>query len=378
VPLLKKRRPTYWGLNVLLAILGAWIITPLTVFFFYLRYAVVGDTQGIYWLIVVIFFIVWFAADSYVLARKVFHDAGIMPTHLRTAEPKLKSMVKRTKWIVPAIIVASACFWWYAELGNILNFDPGSIREELAHIIGRSRLRLDLRYAELSKRRPGFEKDSDDNLFNVRTANLSGRRFRYADLTGANLLGAQLKEADLTKADMTGVDFRKAKFWSVTAREAQFRGVNLVGATLFYVDLTGADFPGADLSKIEGSFVVLKKASLVWSKLREVFLVTTDFSEADLCGADLEGARIKFSNLEGARLDFSNLRFCDLDSTNLQKASLRGTKFSGANLAEAQGLETDQILQACGDEKTQLPQYLVDAGVKLKPCSEMRPESRIP
>ena len=61
VPRLKNRRPNYWSLNVSLAVLAAWIVPPLTILCFYLRYAVVGDTWGTYWLIVVIFFVVWFA-----------------------------------------------------------------------------------------------------------------------------------------------------------------------------------------------------------------------------------------------------------------------------------------------------------------------------
>ena len=321
----------------------------------------------------VIFFIVWFAVDSYMLTRTVFHEAGITPIRLLTTKPKLTTMARRVISSVPALIIACACFGWYAELADILNSGPGSFRAKFVELIGASRLRLDLEGAELSKRRPGFERIPDENLFNVRSANLTYRRFRDADLMQAYLVGARLEGADLTRASLVGTHLRKASLEYVTARYARCAGANLYDTVLFRTNLSHANLDFANLSKASGSHTIFRNGTLKRALLQKAELPSADFRQADVSGADLSEADLTHSNLDGA--NFTDSSF---PGTKLSGVSLRGTNLSGANLTKAEGLEADQISKACGNEKTQLPQYLIDAGVKLKPCSEMRQESSKP
>jgi hypothetical protein len=94
------------------------------------------------------------------------------------------------------------------------------------------------------------------------------------------------------------------------------------------IKLPNADFTGADLS--ESTFVDL------------------DLSEVDLRCADLSGA-----NLTGTLLTQADMR-----EAILEKANLRGVDLRGADLRDARGLTQEQIGQARGDGRTQLPSGL--------------------
>jgi len=76
---LKNRRPSYWLLNVLIAIIGTWLVAPTTVVCFFLRYAQIGDWLGAGWLVLWGCLVVWFTIDSYIRTSKTFAEAGTMP-----------------------------------------------------------------------------------------------------------------------------------------------------------------------------------------------------------------------------------------------------------------------------------------------------------
>ncbi|MEJ2719482.1 MAG: pentapeptide repeat-containing protein, partial [Deltaproteobacteria bacterium] len=83
-----------------------------------------------------------------------------------------------------------------------------------------------------------------------------------------------------------------------------------------------------------------------------------------------EGANLKEANLQGANLQFSYFGRADLEGVNLQGANLEYATFwkaslRGADLRDVKNLTQEQLDQACGDEKTKLPE-----GLTIKKCPQ--------
>ena len=77
---------------------------------------------------------------------------------------------------------------------------------------------------------------------------------------------------------------------------------------------------------------------------------------ADLSLTDLQGADLSGANLQRA---------------NLSEANLQGANLVSANLTKAMSLTRKQLDEACGDDKTKLPDYLAD--YQMKPCPTPEP-----
>ena len=99
----------------------------------------------------------------------------------------------------------------------------------------------------------------------------------------------------------------------------------------------------------------LRKRDLRRAAARGAFLAKADLRETNLQQADLEGANLQKANLQGANLREINLQGAYLFLADLQGADLQGANLQGANLAGAEGLRQDQLDEACGNAKTQLP-----------------------
>jgi len=152
-----------------------------------------------------------------------------------------------------------------------------------------------------------------------------------ANLSGANLSGADLESAHLNSAYLSGANLSGANLLG-----ANLSGANLTSAKLSRVDLTGANLSGANLGL-----------------------------------ADLNGAYLSSANLSGANLSGANLRGADLTGANLRSANLRSANLSvayliGADLTGAKNLIQTQLNEACGNNKTELPEGL--SLTLLKPC----------
>lgn len=192
---------------------------------------------------------------------------------------------------------------------------------------------------------------------------LSRVYLRDADLSGANLNGADLSGADLLGADLPGADLT---------------GANLYEANLFRANLMRADLSGADLTLANLNTALLVKADLsgvdlTGANLSIANLFGANLFGAKLLGADLRGAYLTRANLNGTHLSAASLSGADLTGADLTGADLRGTNLNGADLSGAdlngvQGLTEEQIIQACGDSKTLLPDHLLSH--RMLPCPE--------
>jgi uncharacterized protein YjbI with pentapeptide repeats len=168
---------------------------------------------------------------------------------------------------------------------------------------------------------------------NLRLANLSDAQLSNANLSGANLIAATLSRARLYRTNLSG-----AEMGNVDLRDARLYAANLTGANVGSANLSGADLIYAKLNDAQFNNTNLSGADLISANLSGAYLVIADLSRANLSGAILSGARLTSTELNNARLD-------------------------GADLSGAKDLTQTQLDQACGNEKTKLPE-----GLTLKHC----------
>ena len=129
------------------------------------------------------------------------------------------------------------------------------------------------------------------------------------------------------------------------------------------IDLTKFDFPYAKLKNVDLSDINLQDAVLHDSILDHAILMNTNLiganlKSASLYNADLSASWLGNTNFKGASLWNANLTEARLSGANLDGANLDGTILNGADLSGAKNLTQEQLNQACGDEKTKLPEGL--------------------
>jgi|GEM_PF-1799285 len=124
-----------------------------------------------------------------------------------------------------------------------------------------------------------------------------------------------------------------------SGRVLQFLGeIGLV--QLLVTEIEVANFAGAQLKGLPLSGV----------DMEDVNLAGADLEEADLSGAYLEEVDLRYADLKGANLSGVTMEDVELNGAILDHADLRG-----ANLADATGLDEDELTRACLDVKTVLP-----------------------
>lgn len=167
---------------------------------------------------------------------------------------------------------------------------------------------VDLRFANLSGAtvlRPSVYRDMSSNLSDAPDfsgATLVGTRI-HADLSGARFRGA-----DMTRSDLSPYEKRPGEGTLVTMSynrfsSCDFSGAVLHDANLLRVILTFSRFNGADF--------------------KDANIAETDFTKADLRGANLTGADVRLANFESANLSgvrgLEHTRHLDL-ALNLDRA----------------------------------------------------------
>ncbi len=187
----------------------------------------------------------------------------------------------------------------------------------------------------------------------LRRADLAAANLRSALLTGANLQNANLKDAnlrgsDLSNANLTNADCRLTNFTEASLRYAVLQSTNLSGATLSKSDLRFAELDGA----------LLAHADLQGAQLSDL-----DLADVNLASANMQGATLRSSSLVGANLAKVNFREADLRlavlrKANLQDAELGGANLEGADLRGAANVTSKQLIDACGNDDTMLPDQL--------------------
>ncbi len=188
----------------------------------------------------------------------------------------------------------------------------------------------------------------------LREANLRQVDLRFAVLDRAKLARAALPEADLGNANLDRADLHDANLSFAVLSDSTLLDATLDGANLYKSDLQSASMQRASLKKADLREANLENSNLTMANLAESYLVSTNLSNARLNNADLSksiltDASLRKSDLSGALLDGAVLRGTDLGGANLQGADLRGAEgLTAAQMctsANLRGTQMDENLQ---------------------------------
>jgi len=193
----------------------------------------------------------------------------------------------------------------------------------------------------------------------------SGGVLSQVDLPEGGMLKATQLDVDPSGATQLDVDLSGAQLGDANLSGAFLQGANLSGAFLFNTNLSGVNLTDANLAEANLFGSNLSGAKLNAANLSGAYMIIANLSEATLWGADLSGAFLQGSNLSGANFFAGNLSGAYLQGANLAGASLSDVDLSGANLSSSRYLSQNQLDQACGNDKTRLPE-----GLTVKACSE--------
>jgi uncharacterized protein YjbI with pentapeptide repeats len=363
----------------------AWWVVPLTLLAFWLRFLPRHD----WWLgtplqVLLIAGAAWFGVYSYQLAVRTLSEGATARQQEKSEGEPLRVRIRRTvRRNLPsamvaglsAVIVAMLSFDAANESGDDIDRPRYHRDHDLLTTLGSSlgyETYADLTDDEVSTKPSGWtgrQETEEVEIGQVKGADLEGRDLRNADASGAFLVkakfsGADLRGADLSGADLRGANLSRAVLIGADLRSAVLEDAILIGADL-RADLGLAVLNGADLHGAVLTGAVLEDAVLIGAKL----------FDADLSGADLSGAVLNNAVLIGADLGGADLRG-DLSSTDLRGADLSGAdldgaKLSGADLRGALNLTQGQVDAACGDDKTQLPEF--PPGLTIRTCPVTAP-----
>ena len=193
----------------------------------------------------------------------------------------------------------------------------GAVFLGIAHLLpySHSLHSLDVRnkrlYLDSAARAPS-DACNDDTL----ALNLSGRSYKYAQMSDAVLCNAILTNTYLQGADV---------------RNAQLQGANMVGAFMQRANFAGAQLQGAEMNDAKLHGAILRNA-----QLQGAVLYNARLHKAQLQGAQLQAASLDSAQLVAADLRGAQLQGADLSTASLQGAELWETGFQGADIREAQ------------------------------------------
>lgn len=140
-----------------------------------------------------------------------------------------------------------------------------------------------------------------------------------------------IEKRECLRCDLRGADLSHKRL----------RGVNLSGAYLIGANLETADMRDANLSGAWLNGANLQHANLTGSSLHGAHLIDADLTDANLGKVDLRNSMMARAKLAKA---------------SLHEADLSGVKMQGTNLRGARNLKQDQLSTSCGDANTLLPQ----------------------
>jgi uncharacterized protein YjbI with pentapeptide repeats len=381
---LRKTQSPLGFLEAAFAILMLYWVVPATLVLFWGRYMTLEDLRGTSLHIVLIVGAITAALNFPRLAGKAF---GSGPRAAgSTSAPEQASANN----ILRAVPVAVGILLFVLSMGTILGAPhdfraaaqsrTSGIKEwatDLLWTVGYNPF-AQLTEADVSTKPQGWS-GRDDEISQVKGANLNRLRLRYiqgygaflvkarlwqADLRGAFLSEADLRDANLRQADLRNAILDRARLTRAALPEANLANVNLDRADLREANLSfavladatllDAQLDGANLYKADAHSASLQRASLKKTDLREANLenanlVSATLAESYLVATDLKNARLNNADFSRSILTDANLQNADLRGAILQGAVLRGTDLGGVNFQDAdlRGAEGLVAVQLC-------------------------------
>jgi uncharacterized protein YjbI with pentapeptide repeats len=381
-----------------IAILMLYWVAPVTVLLFWGRYLTLEDLRGTTLHILLVVGAIAAAMNFPKMAGKAFG-----PDSSRTSIEQ-KSPGRRSVFVLRAAPPAMGLLLFLLSVGTYLGVPhdyrstgqwpaPGmrAWAPDILWTLGYNPF-AQLTEVDLSTKPPGWT-GREEEIAQVKGANLNGLRLRYIQAYGAFLVKARLWRTDLRNAYLSETDLREANLRQADLRfavldrarlaravlpeadlrnaildQADFRDANLSFVLLSEATLLDASLDGANLYKSDLHSSLLQRASLKKADLREANLENANLTMANLAGAylvstNLISARLKNADLSEAILTDAILRKSDLSGAHLQGAVLRGTDLSGANLQGAdlrgaEGLTPAQVCSAANLGETQMDESL--------------------
>ncbi len=161
------------------------------------------------------------------------------------------------------------------------------------------------------------------------------------DFTGINLAGVDLSGNYFndSKLNLSNANFNRASFMSVNLTGAKFRDADLSKSKLNSANLSEAKFINTDLSKAEIYSTNLEKAKFRNVKFKDNQLLEANFTEANLRGINFSISKVLYilnigspmplnkPNFSGANLTNANLRYANFTNANLSQADLSKANF---------------------------------------------------
>jgi hypothetical protein len=312
--LLQGDRPPFARLQVWLCSLLAWGMVPLTLGLLWARYFTRHDWLGTGIHMGVLVVAIVLTMISYQTARATLRG-----------EERI-TVLQRGIWTDPrlyvrlGVIMAATCLVFYLSYGAIngvrrqgVHAGPGGAWFENA-LLSYTGAHFDARlWVPKALALMGFSPFARLEAAAVSTRPLHGQGQPAPDLPavqGARLQGRDLRFAEAQRAFLVNADLRRANLQYADLRHSDLRGANLHHADLRHANLHGANLRDADLP------------------------------DADFADADLSDAILVNASLQGADLTRADLR--------------------GADLSSVRNLTREQVVAAMTDEKTRLPEYLVE------------------
>ena len=306
MPRLRDRRPSFWVLRALLSILLAWLLVPLTIIAFWVRYLPRHDLLGALVLVGLVLVATWIGSAYFWHARDQLSD--------RPGHKGIRRLVYGLE-AAPAVVMAGVSL--------------AAVQVDAPFRLAGYRTFADLREAELSARPEAWFRERDNSL--VRGADLRQANLRHAVAPRAFAVNADLRGVDLTGADFTGAELAGANLEGAILTGARFGEADLSGARLSHLDLSTVELRDARLDDAVLEKVTFTKGvNLAGHQLNRISLMNAWLEQANLAGAELTSAK-----LHGAELAGANLQEADLSGVDLTSANLRGAQVQGARLVEA-------------------------------------------
>jgi len=337
VKYIRKNRPVFSRFQNAISIIVAWWLVPYTMVWFWIRYLTKRE-----WVI------------SGILIASVSLAIGFAFFFLFLARRTLRGESLRGRGIIlrVALFIVLVAFFGGASYG-IIEHEPGLEKDrplsfvmDIAEVLGYE-TSANFSNTDVSIKPSGWT-GAEDQIDQVRGAELAEMNLPNARAVKAFLVKADLRQADLTHALLDSADLRYADLSSADLRGASLAYANLEHANMSGTDLTGADLRGANLTDVRGLAPGALYSANNWLQAKfggdildslglppdhNERIARRDLSGADLHGANLENVSLAGFNLSGTDLEGANLSGAILDSANLFLTDLRGAK----------GIRLDQI-----------------------------------
>ncbi|MBT8471678.1 MAG: pentapeptide repeat-containing protein [Marinicaulis sp.] len=183
--------------------------------------------------------------------------------------------------------------------------------------------------------------DQDLPKSNFASSIISDAQFERALLDEAILEGAVGEETHFTRARMAGANLTAGAF-----AKSDFTGAELREAVARATDFEKAVFTDGDIS-----FAALSGSNFDGAKMNGAYGIGAIFVDATLTNVDFRGG-----DFTGARFEMAKLRGAVFEGADLTKAVFDGANIYGTDFRGALNLTSEQLLTACANTETKLPE----------------------